>query len=640
MTEQGLGMLRFQDEDAIVVEDIEIDQRGGMGEVITSLRRKSSVTAKSTRRNRKSLVTIAAPDPGIGDSSIRRSTSNFSSVAFVDEAGEDEEEEAGDAPCVEEEPKIPEHEESLYLGTSTVELEPLERISDVGRLHYSVPRFTVTEFFTQHTPSIILVSVVFPILLLIVAVSGPGTFQLGSVVFSGLQHPAVQATVAFDAAILNWATIQQTAPSTADPRTYPKYRLYVQFATKDKSDILQQAPMRTIQAVESYIFGTTNYLALCWTNRLKLGKTQLSYPQCVPPSSLTTYFFPGKLQKAQSGFVEFELSGLGTDYQENFARVRNTIAQNDRYRWFGDYNFNNRTLTTSSVRTQITLGYPVLNNGTDVSQTQYNEIVDAFVLDLVERVGKISPTNMQVTIGGDRIIEALVSSVLSQQMLVTLAGIAAAFGMMLIQMRSIILAIASVCQLALAYLSAYGIYVKSASSNQMTLITAVAIIITLSLNSHSIAAIHEGFVQSGRIAGTGRRSSLMLEQRTAALFKKSVAAAVVTHLVEVLAFAMCILSPVPALRDFGIVASVATATNMWLCMTFWPATIIFYSWYFDPSTQTLLRQKQLNDLHLIRRNIFLRRFLRGEEATKHLYEESTTAQMQDVAINVHFCKRF
>jgi hypothetical protein len=619
-------MLRFQDEDALVVEDVELEQEN-MGQVVSALRRKSSVAGKSTRHTRKSAVQITEPEAG--EVSLHRST-NFASVAFVDEPEEAEEDEAPTTQPPKKELEIPEGEESMYLGAVSAELEPLERISDVGNVNELIPRFKLTEVFTRNTPCIILLSIVVPLLLLIVAVTGSGQFQLGSVAFAGLQHPAVQATVSFEATLLNWASIQQTAPSTLDPRTFPKYRLFVQFVTKDNSDMLEESPMKAVQAVESYIFETTNYLALCWTNKLKLGKPQLSFPQCVPPSSLTTYFFPGQLQKAQSGFVEFELSGLGSDYQRNFARVRNTIAQNDRYRWFGDFGFNNQTLSTAAVRTQITLGYPVLRNGTEVSSAEYNQIVDAFVLDLVERVGTISAGNVDVTIGGDRIIEAFVRSVLSDQMMLTLIAVAAAFVAMLLQIRNFVLAIASLCQLALSFLSAYGIYVSTSSSGQMTLITAVAIIITLSLNSHSIAAIHEGFAQSGRIPGTGRRSSLMLEQRVAMLFKSSISAAVVAHLVEVLAFAMCILSPVPALRDFGVVTSVATATNMWLCMTFWPAVIVFYSWFFDPSAQTLLRQKKLNDVHLIRRNIFLRRFLRGEEATKHLYEESTTQQMQDV----------
>ena len=132
---------------------------------------------------------------------------------------------------------------------------------------------------------------------------------------------------------------------------------------KDGSNILRKDRLEWVKLVEQEASQSTNYAFMCWTNNKKNMQKLQNFPQCVPFTSITTYFFPGELGSTESGYVDFLFNGKGNVFQGPTASVFSSFVQNPAHRWFVGKEFGLNNFTSSVLRTQITIGYPVLSHG-------------------------------------------------------------------------------------------------------------------------------------------------------------------------------------------------------------------------------------------------------------------------------------
>lgn len=523
--------------------------------------------------------------------------------------------------------------------------EPLDAFDDIGQLSKSLPRFSFTDFLARFPSIVMIISVAFPILFMVLIVTHENVFKTGPSEFRGMYHPAIRSFVAFEAATLEWSTRQQTLEITPRERTLPKYRLFIQFQPKDGTGALW-SPGRTnsydmfgaesvsfIQHVESIVFATSVYLQLCWTNNLKFSVEQTKYPACVPPTSVSSLFFPGDLQMSPTGYVEFEMSGNGRILQVPQDSVVRTLLLNDRHRWFGDMGFTNVSRKSSVLRTQITLGFPLIfENSTELTLERYNVFVDRFILDLFARLEEISHPKFAVTFGGDRVIDAIIAGVLDSQLMLTIATLAVAFAMLWFHIGSFALAACGVGQMVLCYLASYYVFSVVTSKKELMLISAISMIVVMSSNSHTIMWVYESWVQSGLLHYRGRRNSLLTEERLAHMFSTAMPSILISRLVGACAFGSMFLSPVPAVKHFSVLMVLNVFFDLFLSCTFWPSILLLYFTHYSKSLQTLLKQQRATTVRVAKkahfRDIAMSDFLRCEEATKRYYEEVTTQDLK------------
>lgn len=524
--------------------------------------------------------------------------------------------------------------------------EPLDPVSDVGDVLFYRARYAWSDIIARFPSIVIILSLVAPMACMIMTVLSDNVFSIGPSEFRNMYHPAVRSLIAFEAAVVDWSTRQQTITMTDVERTYPKNRLNLQFTPKDPSKVwrlgaetkdlfnmFDDEALRFIQETEANVFDTTVYLKICWTNNLKFAVVQPHYPMCVPPGSVTPLFYPGDYQYSPDGFLEFEMSGKGRVLMLTQPYMVRTLQLSDRYKWFGDRGFTDETVMSSALRSQINLGYPLYyNNATLLGIDRYNKIVDNFIVDLVNRLDKVSHSDIQVTLGGERVFNALIYSVLDSQIMGTLATIAVAFMLLYLHMGSFVLAVSAVSQMALSYLASYYGFTALTSRKELTLITAISMIVTLCFNCHAVVTVYEGFVQAGLLTHEGRRNAWLMEERIGRLFRVSIPCVAASHVVAALAFGSLILSPAPSVKYFAILMLLNVAADFYMQISFWPAVLVFVHTYFTHNQETLLKQRRATTVFIPKmayfRDMAMSDYLRGEEATKRMYAEASTTDLK------------
>lgn len=81
---------------------------------------------------------------------------------------------------------------------------------------------------------------ILPVVLMVLVLMVPTSFSTSSSRFVIESHPVARANVAANAAFLEWSSARANDVFHGVERTIPKYRLFLQYATKDGSNILRQ----------------------------------------------------------------------------------------------------------------------------------------------------------------------------------------------------------------------------------------------------------------------------------------------------------------------------------------------------------------------------------------------------------------
>eukprot|EP00658_Telonema_sp_P-2_P032817 TRINITY_DN24209_c0_g1_i1.p1 TRINITY_DN24209_c0_g1~~TRINITY_DN24209_c0_g1_i1.p1 ORF type:complete len:163 (+),score=38.40 TRINITY_DN24209_c0_g1_i1:80-568(+) len=140
-------------------------------------------------------------------------------------------------------------------------------------------------------------------------------------------------------------------------------------------------------------------------------------------------------------------------------------------------------------------------------------------------------------------------------------------------MGSFVLAVSAVSQMALTYLASYFGFTSLTSRKELTLITAISMIVTLCFNSHAVVNVYEGFVQAGLLTHQGRRNAWMMEERIGRLFRVSIPCVAASHVVAALAFGSLILSPAPSVKYFAILMLLNVASNFYMPVSYTHLTL-------------------------------------------------------------------
>eukprot|EP01059_Diplonema_ambulator_P003828 TRINITY_DN1351_c1_g6_i2.p1 TRINITY_DN1351_c1_g6~~TRINITY_DN1351_c1_g6_i2.p1 ORF type:complete len:2041 (+),score=547.22 TRINITY_DN1351_c1_g6_i2:96-6218(+) len=400
-----------------------------------------------------------------------------------------------------------------------------------------------------------------------------------------------------------------------------------QFNLLDREDYL-----RFIKQVEQRIRILPLFQGVCFKSNRKNGQKMRDEPPCTPFTSFAQYYFPGDIRsdyypanpKEWRLFWNFEYSvlqqGPGNTkvdrdvFQVDTQDILKLFKQNPSWNWFTDAS--SEEDTSLLLRTQIIIGRPFVIDGKIVTSErdaeQYLNRFYSYLTSYLDTVVGVTadgnpqytqkdldrlwvtnvPRNLQVTYGGDGIIESKLHTAMDKDfwyvfMSVIIVLVAAWF-----YTHSFFIATMSIFQLTLTYFTGTFIHFRS-RDEPLSLLTLLSFYVLMSVSLNGVVVFFNTFRQSAFMETNGRKNTLNVPQRLAFCFRKSGAGVTISHLTAGVAFIMNAISPVPAIRDNGVFMLWLMIINIYMFLTFFPCVLILHHYHISRRRRNTQRRKEI-----------------------------------------------
>ena len=514
----------------------------------------------------------------------------------------------------------------------------------------SFPTYKVVEVMCNYPVGSLVLSLVFPIIVVCVSMPKDTAVDGSLKSFTIREHDAFKSWEVVHAIQEEWGerllepNLALRDSNTSLPRQRPMYRVNVQFALNEDrlaayrrsllsgtfdpmedENLLSKTNLEYVQHVESLAASCKNFRSVCWTN--DKGGSASSVPDCVPPASLTTYFFPNGYVRTPP-YAFFNMTGDGTVYQQPFKAVAARMMLNPNIAWFVGTGTNLTAHTTKMLRTQFTLGWPLATGSS--SAVPFNKKVDAFLLDFADKLDREGRhPYIDVTYGGDRLVEAQVAHETRHELYRALAGAAIVVVLSGLHTRSVVVGLGAGVQMALTFVSSWGLFTTGEETFPLSFYLGLFATVMVSLNG--ILTFADNFVHSGIMATTGRANTLSVPQRMSYTFRKAGQGVLFAAVVAVVAFMTSAVSPVPAVRDFCEFMAVVSSFNLFMCLWYTPSLILVYHFHFSHRRRILQRQREaLKRVGARRRNRNLTAFLASDNSVRLRVDSPIFAEVKSL----------
>eukprot|EP00756_Hemistasia_phaeocysticola_P040021 Hpha_TRINITY_DN16842_c2_g5::TRINITY_DN16842_c2_g5_i1::g.150174::m.150174 len=381
------------------------------------------------------------------------------------------------------------------------------------------------------------------------------------------------------------------------------------------------------QQLEERIVRLPGWNSVCFKSNSKAGETLRDSSECAPLVSFLQYYYPGQVMWREYGldnrwrhFWEFRpemtqrmvLAGGGAGKrirQRPSSSVLTTYFQNPHWRWFTDQRNDASTRQSALLRTQITIGQPLPG----MTQAEATLLVDEFLRELFRYLDKFVeaswegkqqpdgprvldgspiPPNVQVTYGGDGVLETRVKDAIQTDRLFIALACFFVVIVLWLYCHSFFIAGAALVQTQLSYFSGTFVY-SQLYDGELSLLATLAFYIVLVLSCNGVMVYFNTFRHTAFMPTSGRSNNLNVPQRLAFTFRKAGAGVSTSHVVAAVAFACAAVSPVPAVKKFGMLMLILTLGNLYMFLTFFPCILIFHHYHVSRRRRNLQRQKEI-----------------------------------------------
>jgi hypothetical protein len=447
------------------------------------------------------------------------------------------------------------------------------------------------------------VSVFVPLIITIIALGATTTIDVQTESFAATGTNAYQNQKAVKTAETYWEAVMSIDPNTiygsidkTKIRHKPTYRITLQFVLHcNRNEIarnysceslLSKEGLRLVKQVEeAATAASTGYRGLCWVNDIANAAQLVSNTECAPVNSVTQYFFP-TIVTAEPYFI---LNGKGDTMMDMDSGMKERLLLNPKIDWYMGPNFRTTGLTTV-LRSQLVLGTPIARG---FSQEDTEAAVDDYIVRMYDAVMAVpTPPNVTVTVGGDRVVEALVVGAMSGESYKVPLACLIVVVVHYAHARSVVIAILGGVQVLLTYLTTISIY-SMGSGGKMPLLGFISLFFTIVWSVDGILVLYDNFVHSGIIPTTGRKNTLSVAQRISYVIRKGLKGILTAHLCALVAFSVNTLSPVKELREFAVVMIVMILVSSYFFLLYTPSMVLFHHFYFSKRRRNLQRQKEL-----------------------------------------------
>eukprot|EP01062_Namystynia_karyoxenos_P007057 TRINITY_DN12481_c0_g1_i1.p1 TRINITY_DN12481_c0_g1~~TRINITY_DN12481_c0_g1_i1.p1 ORF type:complete len:2107 (+),score=602.18 TRINITY_DN12481_c0_g1_i1:158-6478(+) len=448
--------------------------------------------------------------------------------------------------------------------------------------------------------------------------------------------------------VFSWREAQARQENSGlNPRSVPWYRIYIQYKAKSpemdkafseqKCSVLQSSQdvfaeynllenedvLQFIQRLEERIVRLPGWRRVCFTSNRAAMRENRAWPSCVPITSIAQYFFPGSVRWREYGldfrwkyFWDFTPESTPTPdadgsptIQKPINSVLSTFYQNPHWRWYTDQRNDVNVRQSALLRSQINIGRPLEG----LTQAQSDREVRRFLRYVMAFLGPIArdtwegtpspggptilgrwgaPKHVQVSFGGDGMVETMVEDAVYSDWWFTVLAVVILALSFWIYTHSFFIAVAAMAQTQLTYFSSAYIYL-SAYDSKSSLLSLLGFFIILAMSCDGVAVFFNTFRQTAFMCTTGRRNTLNVPQRLAFCFRKAGAGIATSHLVAGIAFACTTVSPVPAVRRFGVFMFILVCVNSYHFMTFFPCVLIWHHFHVSKRRRNFQRQKEI-----------------------------------------------
>lgn len=487
------------------------------------------------------------------------------------------------------------------------------------------PSNLYVDIIARYPTLALVLAVIPPLVIMFIAVSSINDVDVRPDGFTIRDHPVVRDATALRDMTELWSRTQREGNFTSQSalanaqRSQPKYRVELQFVLNlarlqahfvtqsggtnqslpDSVTLLSEEALTLVRDVEIDARTSLYYTTLCLRNDLKGGEPSGSSTlPCVPPVSVTTYFFPGSPVNDR----EWPMSGDGATFQEPREYTINRLKANPQYKWFMGRGLTQLNPRVVLLRSQFVFGWPIRSSsGGFLSESQYEDLLRDFVNDFRGKLQRRLDARtfatsgighfVDVVLGGDQVEEAKLMAALDDEYFrVPVAALIVIFFLYL-HSRSGVITGCAVVQLLLTYLVATGL--MSMGQRRIPLLSSISMYVIITFGLDGTMIYYDTFLHSGFMPTTGRRNMLTVPQRMAYTMRKAGTGVIMANLVALGAFATNTASAIPAVADFGTLMVIVCLTNMYMAVTYSPAYILFHHYYFSKRRRNLQRQKEI-----------------------------------------------
>ena len=225
--------------------------------------------------------------------------------------------------------------------------------------------------------------------------------------------------------------------------------------------------------------------------------------------------------------------------------------------------------------------------------------------------GSPIPEGVEVTYGGDGIIESVLDDAKERDQFFVLLGIVVVHIFLGIYTHSVFIAFMCFVQYGMTYCTSAFLHFSTSNTEQLSLLSLLSSYVLLGMSTDGIMVFFNTFRQSAFMETNGRRNTLNVPQRLAFCFRKAGVGITISHLTAGVAFSMNYLSPVPAIRDFGIFMFIIMMVDIYMFLTVFPCILMLHHYHISQRRRNAQRQKELVlSLQTLKHPVVLRNALR------------------------------
>eukprot|EP01060_Flectonema_neradi_P031481 TRINITY_DN4791_c9_g1_i1.p1 TRINITY_DN4791_c9_g1~~TRINITY_DN4791_c9_g1_i1.p1 ORF type:complete len:2034 (+),score=337.76 TRINITY_DN4791_c9_g1_i1:379-6102(+) len=400
--------------------------------------------------------------------------------------------------------------------------------------------------------------------------------------------------------------------------------------------------LRFIRQLENWLVRFPPFSKLCFRSLNKNGmrKPYDEKPTCAPLASIAGYFYPGKIQQEIDGhyfwsfqpaydFGPFDPEEGANAQQGPPDDILRAFYQNPSWRWFTDSSNSKETQRSLMLRTQMMLGRPL--DGIS-EKIEAEKLMKTFIKQLtghLDRVisdgsltmldGSPVPEGVEVTYGGDGIIESVLDDAKERDQLFVLLGIVIVHIFLGVYTHSVFIAFMCFIQYGITYCTSAFLHFSTSDIEQLSLLSLLSSYVLLGMSTDGVMVFFNTFRQSAFMETNGRRNTLNVPQRLAFCFRKAGVGITISHLTAGVAFSMNSLSPVPAIRDFGVFMFIIMLVNIYMFLTVFPCILILHHYHVSHRRRNAQRQKELMlSLATLKHPVVLRNALRQVDSKSRM----------------------
>eukprot|EP01064_Diplonema_japonicum_P028737 TRINITY_DN4488_c1_g1_i1.p1 TRINITY_DN4488_c1_g1~~TRINITY_DN4488_c1_g1_i1.p1 ORF type:complete len:2021 (+),score=324.40 TRINITY_DN4488_c1_g1_i1:74-6136(+) len=424
---------------------------------------------------------------------------------------------------------------------------------------------------------------------------------------------------------------------------------------REEFNLLQREDyLRFIKQVEQRIRILPLFWGVCYKSTRKNGvSTLVDNRPCTPFTSFAQYYFPGDIKSDTIAgspwrlFWDFHYKTLDGPadqrvdpdvFQTHEEDVLKLFSQNPSWNWFTDayQNKDGSSASTSLLlRSQIIIGRPFVVDGKEITSkseaqkhlNRFYSFLTAYLDAVVSAVADGNPTpsksnlerlwlthippNLQVTFGGDGILESKLDEAMDKDFWYVFMAVMIVLGACWFYTHSFFIATMAIFQLTLTYFSGTFIHIKT-KDKPLSLLTLLSFYVLMTVSLNGVMVFFNTFRQSAFMETNGRKNTLNVPQRLAFCFRKAGAGVTISHITAGVAFIMNAISPVPAIRDNGVFMLWLMLINIYMFLTFFPCVLILHHYHVSRRRRNTQRRKEilLRRRHLVHPPI-LRQTLRA-----------------------------